>query len=132
MTSMWTGKALEQRTMFIEETAEFGEISVPDAHLARSMLSLPPTTEYGIVTASADGCIISFNQGASSLFGFTMDEAIGQSVTLLMQGCRRCRLRRSDGGLLRDQPRQDRRGGTPDRRQAQGRHRVRVGSGDQR
>ena len=46
-------------------------------------LVLDSITEHAIVTLDADGTIVNWNIGAEHLFGFTRDEAIGQSTALI-------------------------------------------------
>jgi PAS domain S-box-containing protein len=51
-----------------------------DAHLA----AIVESSDDAIIGKRMDGVIISWNQGAERLYGYTADEAIGRPVTLIM------------------------------------------------
>ncbi len=58
--------------------------------LTRSRLAaIVETSEDAILTKDLDGVITSWNQGASELFGYSAEEAIGQPVTMLIPADRR-------------------------------------------
>lgn len=46
--------------------------------------SILNTTADAIITIGGNGCIQSFNQAAEALFGYKLDEVIGQNVSILM------------------------------------------------
>lgn len=48
------------------------------------LASIFETAVEGIVTIDSRGAVLSFNPAASSIFGYTRDEAIGKNVTFLM------------------------------------------------
>jgi len=58
----------------------FGFMDQATQHLA----AIVESSDDAILTKNLDGIITSWNQGAERLFGYTSEEAIGQSVTLLI------------------------------------------------
>ncbi|MBL8826855.1 MAG: PAS domain S-box protein [Planctomycetaceae bacterium] len=54
--------------------------SIEQAHLA----SIVESSEDAIVSKTLDGVILSWNQGAERLFGYTAAEAVGQPITLII------------------------------------------------
>ena len=58
-----------------------------DAEQARQLLaSIVESSDDAIVSKDLNGVIASWNPGAERLFGYTADEVVGKSVTLLFPG----------------------------------------------
>jgi PAS domain S-box-containing protein len=53
------------------------------------LAAIVETSEDAILTKDLDGIITSWNQGATELFGYSAEEAIGKSVTMLIPADRR-------------------------------------------
>jgi PAS domain S-box-containing protein len=56
---------------------------------ARRLASIVESCDDAIISASLDGTILSWNYGAVRLFGYSAEETIGQSVTMLIPEDRR-------------------------------------------
>lgn len=54
------------------------------AEMSRRFAAIIDTTEDAIISMTLDGVITSWNHGAEKLFGYREDEAIGQSVGLIL------------------------------------------------
>jgi two-component system CheB/CheR fusion protein len=70
----------------------------------RRLAAIVEGTEDAIVGRSLDGIITSWNRGAEEMFGYTADEVVGQSITVIVPPERReeevnilARLRRGEG-----------------------------------
>jgi PAS domain S-box-containing protein len=55
----------------------------------RSLASIVESTDDAIVSKNLDGIITNWNRGAERVFGYTAEEAIGQSITIVIPEDRR-------------------------------------------
>ena len=53
-------------------------------HIAQRLVSVVESSEDAIVSEDLDGIIVSWNQGAERLFGYSAEEAIGKSILILI------------------------------------------------
>ena len=60
-----------------------GEIHTADTRLAM-LAAIVESSDDAIVTKDLNGIITSWNRGAEIVFGYSADEAVGQSVTMLI------------------------------------------------
>ena len=55
----------------------------------RSLASIVKSSDDAIVSKNLDGIIMSWNRGAERVFGYTAEEAVGQSITIVIPEDRR-------------------------------------------
>ena len=56
----------------------------PDDLAARRLAAIIESSDDAIVSKDLNGIVTSWNQGAERLFGYTADEVIGQSITIII------------------------------------------------
>jgi PAS domain S-box-containing protein len=88
-------RQFQVRDLLHREKESVEELRQLMSKLARSeqaaslLASIVDSSADAIVSKSLEGIITSWNQGAERLFGYTSDEAIGQSITLIIPPDRR-------------------------------------------
>ncbi len=75
--------ARRTRRALAMENAARGELERHAAELAR-VAAIVECSDDAIIGKSLDGTILSWNAGAQSLYGYTSDEAIGKSISILL------------------------------------------------
>ncbi|WP_175443219.1 hybrid sensor histidine kinase/response regulator [Vibrio sonorensis] len=79
---------LEQTTTSIneldKEILEKGTIVQSQLEMRQQLEAILDTAPYGIITIDTKGKLLSFNQAAQTMFGYTEDEVLGKSIELLM------------------------------------------------
>lgn len=88
-----TGRVLELYAFRVEDRTDrrvaviFKDITTRKhaEMLAQRFAAIVESTSDAIISKTLDGIITSWNHGAERLFGYSAEEAIGKSITLLMQ-----------------------------------------------
>lgn len=60
------------------------ETAAQDDNAARRLAAIVESSEDGILSKDLNGIVTSWNRGAERIFGYTTDEVVGRSVTLLL------------------------------------------------
>lgn len=76
--------ALQNARLFEIESAEARRLRDATEIARRHLASIVESSDDAIISKNLDGIIQSWNEGASRLFGYAADEAIGRHITLLL------------------------------------------------
>jgi PAS domain S-box-containing protein len=76
----WEDRYFGHARCFTRDVTEQNRAEAARSHLA----ALVTSSEDAIISKTLDGVIQSWNEGARRLFGYTADEAVGQSIALLI------------------------------------------------
>ena len=80
--------ALDQKelelALIIARQLGFALQSYMTDNAVRRLAAVIESSDDAIISKTLDGIITSWNEGAERLFGYTIDEAIGQSITMLI------------------------------------------------
>src|SRR5437762_13667747 len=63
-----------------EQVAQLKNLEIASAHLT----AIVESSDDGIISKNLEGIILSWNKGAERIFGYTSEEIVGKSVTVLM------------------------------------------------
>jgi len=72
-----------------EFVPESGHLSKETGALLARLASIVESSEDAIISKDLNGTILTWNRGASALYGYAAEEAIGQSINLLVPPDRR-------------------------------------------
>ena len=89
---------------------------------AQQFASIVESSEDAIVSKDLDGVIMTWNKGAERLFGYTADEVVGKSITILIPA----EHRDEEPGILRAHPRRRAHRALRDKTSAQGRQLIDI------
>lgn len=76
--------ALQNARLFEIESAETKRLRDATEIARRHLASIVESSDDAIISKDLNGIIQSWNEGASRLFGYSADEVIGQSITILL------------------------------------------------
>ncbi len=79
---------MRQATVFFERIEILDALRESDQRL-RWLASIVESSDDAIVSKNLDGAITSWNKGAERVFGYTAEEAIGQTITIIIPEDRR-------------------------------------------
>ena len=76
--------ALQNARLFEIESAEARRLRDATEVARRHLASIVESSDDAIISKNLNGIILSWNEAASRVFGYSAEEAIGQSITLLL------------------------------------------------
>ena len=76
--------ALQNARLYEMESAEATRLRDASEIARRHLAAIVASSDDGIVSKNLKGIILSWNEGASRVFGYSADEAIGQPITFLI------------------------------------------------